>query len=168
MREAHTPSFLTRDVFMRTQRSADIVAGLFLTALGLVVGIAAWGLKSSFGEVLPPSALPLVLAGATMVAGLGLSIKAYGYRGEPVPVDWPARDGWFRLAVTFLSLVCYLALIESLGAALASFLFAAFLVWYLDGRILPALYVGAGTALVIEYAFIKGLMMPFPAAFWAR
>ena len=168
MKQGIAPSFLIRDLFMRTQRSADIVAGLFLAALGLLVGIAAWDLKSGFGEVLPPSALPLVLAGSTIVAGLGLSFKAYSYRGEPVPVEWPARDGWYRLAVTFLSLVCYLALIEPLGAAGASFVFAAFLVWYLDRRILPAVCVGFCTGLVIEYVLIKGLMMHFPAAFWAR
>lgn len=153
---------------MGTQRSADIAAGVFLVVLGLVVLIAALEIQSFFGEVLPPRTLPFTLAISTMLGGLLLSIRAYLYRGPSVPVDWPDTSGWMSLLVSFFSLVVYLLLIEPLGAPVASFCFAAFLVWYLDRRILPALCVGIAVALVIEYAFIKGLMMPFPPPFWNR
>jgi len=153
---------------VRTQRSTDIASGLFLVALGFLVLIAAWDIQSVYGEVLPPRTLPFTLAACTILGGLLLSVRAYFYRGEDVVVEWPDQGGWMRLLVTFLSLFVYLLLIEPLGASLASFCFAAFLVWYLDRRILPALCVSAALALVIEYAFIKGLMMPFPAPFWTR
>ena len=35
-------------------------------------------------------------------------------------MEWPDREGWFRLLVTFVSLAVYLALIEPLGVAMAS------------------------------------------------
>ena len=69
---------------MRTQRSADIAAGVFLVALGLVVLIAALDIQSFFGEVLPPRTLPFTLAISTMLGGLLLSIRAYLYRGPEV------------------------------------------------------------------------------------
>lgn len=153
---------------MRTQRSTDIASGLFLVVLGFVVLIAASDIQSVYGEVLPPRTLPFTLAACTILGGLLLSIRAHLYSGPDVLVEWPDRGGWMRLLVTFLSLFVYLLLIEPLGAALASFCFAAFLVWHLDRRILPALCVGVAVALVIEYAFIKGLMMPFPPPFWTR
>jgi putative tricarboxylic transport membrane protein len=153
---------------MASQRSTDIASGLFLVALGAAVFIASLSIQSVFGEVLPPRTLPLALAGSTIFGGLVLSIRAYLYRGEEVPVEWPDRLGWMRLLVTIVSLLAYLVLIEPLGVALASLCFSTFLVWYLDRRILPSLCVGIAVALVIEYAFIRGLTMPLPAAFWAR
>ncbi len=153
---------------METQRLSDIAAGIFLVVLGSVVLIPSLDIQSVFGEVLPPRTLPMTLAACTILGGLLLSIRAYSYRGEDVPVGWPDRSGWFRLLATAVSLTLYLLAIEPLGVSLASFFFTAFLVWYLDGRILPALFVGIAVALVIEYAFIKGLMMPFPPPFWTR
>ena len=153
---------------MASQRSTDIASGLFFVALGVVVFVASLSIKSVYGEVLPPRTLPLALASSTIFGGLVLSIRAYFYRGEEVPVEWPDRLGWMRLLVTIASLVGYLVLIEPLGVALASLCFSVFLVWYLDRRILPSLCVGISVALVIEYAFIRGLTMPLPAAFWAR
>ncbi len=153
---------------MRNQRSTDIAAAIFLMAIGFLALIAALQIQSFFGEVLPPRALPLTLAISTILGGLLLSVRSYLYHGEDLPVDWPDRSGWMRLLATFISLMAYLFLIEPLGAAPASFCFAGFLVWYLDRRIIPALLVGIAVALVIEYAFIKGLMMPFPPPFWNR
>ncbi len=153
---------------MGTQRATDIAAGVFLVVLGIVVFIPSLDIQSVFGEVLPPRTLPMTLAVCTILGGLLLSIRAYSYRGEDLPVEWPDRAGWFRLLATGVSLTFYLLLIEPLGVSLASFFFSAFLVWYLDRRILTALVVGIAVALVIEYAFIKGLMMPFPPPFWTR
>ena len=82
-------------------------------------------------------------------------------------MEWPDREGWFRLLVTFVSLTVYLALIEPLGVAVASFLFSTFLIWYLDRRFVRSICVGAAVALVIQFVFVRILQLSFPAGFWA-
>jgi len=152
---------------MTTQRSADIVTGVFLALVGAVVIVAALDLKSTFGERLPPRTLPLILGCTTLIAGALLSLRAYWYRGEELTVEWPDKEGWFRLVVTFASLAVYLALIEPLGVAVASFLFSTFLIWYLDRRFVRSFCVGAAVALVIQVVFVRILQLSFPAGFWA-
>ena len=152
---------------MTTQRSADIVTGAFLALVGAVVIVAALDLKSTFGERLPPRTLPLTLGFTTLIAGALLSLRAYWYRGEELYVEWPDKEGWFRLLVTFVSLTVYLALIEPLGIAVASFLFSTSLIWYLDRRFVRSICVGAAVALVIQFVFVRILQLSFPAGFWA-
>ena len=82
-------------------------------------------------------------------------------------MEWPDKEGWFRLLVTFVSLTVYLALIEPLGVAVASFLFSTSLIWYLDRRFVRSICVGAAVALVIQFVFVRILQLSFPAGFWA-
>ena len=152
---------------MTSQRSADIITGVFLALVGAVVIVAAMDLKSTFGERLPPRTLPLTLGFTTLIAGALLSLRAYWYRGEELYVEWPDKEGWFRLLVTFVSLTAYLALIEPLGVAVASLLFSTFLIWYLDRRFVRSICIGALVALVIQVIFVRILQLSFPAGFWA-
>jgi hypothetical protein len=153
---------------MTTQRSADIVCGCFLAAIGAVVIIAAFDIKSVFGERLPPRTLPVSLGLITVFSGILLSVRAYYYKGEHLMVDWPDGEGWIRLIVTFLCLVVYLVLIEPLGIAVSSLLFSFVLIYYLDRRWIRALCVGVITAIVIQVVFVKILQLSFPSGFWAN
>ncbi len=151
---------------MTSQRTADIISGIFLAIIGMVIVFAAFQIKSVFGERLPPRTLPLMLGSITIVTGILLSVRAYFFKGQEMFVEWPDREGWARLIVTMVFLTGYLMLIEILGISVASFIFSFSLIYYLDGRILRALCVSAPTAIAIQLLFVKFLQLSFPPAFW--
>jgi putative tricarboxylic transport membrane protein len=151
-----------------SQRSADIIAGIFLALVGSVVMVAALELKSTFGERLHPRVLPLFLGSTTLLAGALLSIRARWYRGEELTVEWPDKEGRLRLGVTFVSLTAYLALVEPIGMAAASLLFSTFLIWYLDRKFVRSLCLGIVVTIIIQVVFVGILQLSFPAGFWAR
>lgn len=153
---------------MTTQRSADIVSGLFLAAIGALVIVAAFDIKSVFGERLPPRTLPLTIGAITVFSGILLSVRAYFYKGESLLVDWPDSEGWVRLLVTFVCLTVFLLLIEPLGIAVASLIFCFVLIYYLDRRWIRSLLVSVATAIIIQVVFVNILQLSFPCGFWAR
>ena len=151
---------------MTSQRTADIISGIFLAMVGIVIVFAAFQIKSVFGERLPPRMLPLILGSITIVTGILLSVRAYFFKGQEMFVEWPNREGWARLIVTIVFLTGYLMLIEILGISVASFIFSFSLIYYLDGRVLRAFCVSVPTAVVIQLLFVKFLQLSFPPAFW--
>jgi putative tricarboxylic transport membrane protein len=151
-----------------TQRTADIISGIVLAAGGAAVILAALDIQSAFGERLPPRTLPLGLGSTTVVTGVLLSIRAYLYRGEDLEIKWPDREGWWRLAVTFATLVIYLLLIDPLGVAVASLVFSTFLIWYLERRVIRSLCVGVAVAVVIQFVFVNLLQLALPTGIWSR
>jgi putative tricarboxylic transport membrane protein len=153
---------------MTTQRSADMVSGLVLALLGAVVIVAAFDIQSTFGERLPPRTLPLILGLTTLCTGALLSIRAYRHSEMDLTVDWPDKEGWQRLAVTFGALVIYLLVIEVVGVPIATLVFSTFLIWYLDRRFVRSLVIGVITAFVIEAVFVRLLQLSFPVGFWVR
>jgi putative tricarboxylic transport membrane protein len=153
---------------MTTQRSADIVSGIVLALLGTAVVVAAFDIQSTFGERLPPRTLPLILGLTTVLTGVLLSIRSYRHAEMDLTVDWPDNEGRVRLAVTFVSLVIYLVIMEVLGVPLATLVFSTFLIWYLDRKFVRSLAIGVITALVIEMVFVRILQLSLPAGFWVR
>lgn len=151
---------------MRTQRTADLWAGLFLAGLRVVVLTAALQIKTAVGERLPPATLPLALGAFLVLGGLLLSLRSWRSRQEGAAVDWPRGGDAWRLAASFLGLTAYLAMIEPLGMAVASGVFTWGLVWYLDRRWLRALMIAAVTGLVTHYVFVAVLGLTLPQGFW--
>lgn len=154
---------------MKTQRSADIAAGCFLSILGLIVVFAATGIKGGMDERLPPRTLPYVL-GCTMIgAGAILAFKTWRLRGKETFINWPDRAGAVRVLVTLASLAIYIALIELLGLPIDTLLFVSFLVWYLGRyRIIYSAMIGLVSAAVVYFLFIFFLELSFPVGPLAR
>jgi len=154
---------------VKTQRSADIAAGCFLSILGLVVVFAATGIKGGMDERLPPRTLPYVL-GCTMIgAGAILAFKTWRLRGKETFINWPDRAGAVRVLVTLASLAIYIALIELLGLPIDTLLFVSFLVWYLGRyRIIYSAMIGLISAAVVYFLFIFFLELSFPVGPLAR
>lgn len=148
---------------MRSQRKCDLAAGAFIALLGAVVILAASQIRGDVEERLPPRTLPYVVGFMTLAGGLGLAVKSYRFRGEDPQIEWPEKDGWVRIGVNLLLLVLFTALIDPLGMPIATGLYVAGAVWYLDRkRILTALLTGAGSAVVVYYVFIRLLELTFP------
>jgi putative tricarboxylic transport membrane protein len=154
---------------VKTQRSADIAAGCFLSILGLIVVFAAMGIKGGMDERLPPRTLPYVLGGTMIGAGVVLAFKTWRLRGKETFINWPDRAGAKRVLVTLVSLAIYIALIGLLGLPIVTLLFVSFLVWYLGRyRIIYSAMIGLISAAVVYFLFILFLELSFPVGPLAR
>jgi len=150
---------------MKTQKSADIASGFFISILGLVVLLAAMQITGGMEERLPPRTLPYVLGFIILIAGIFLAIKSWRFQGENPVIKWPDRTGMFRVLVILVSLVIYIALIDPLGMPISTALYVAFSVWYLwIGRhaILYAIITGILSGATVFYLFIRFLELSFP------
>jgi hypothetical protein len=150
---------------MKTQKSADIVTGLFLAALGLVVLFAARGITGGLEERLPPRTLPYAMGLTIFVTGGLLALKSWRFKGENPLIKWPDRTGKIRVLINLVALIAYIFLIDPLGMPIATFLYMAFSVWYLrEGRyrIVVAVATGLISAAMVLYLFMKFLELNFP------
>ncbi len=148
---------------MKTQRSADIAGGCFLAVLGLVTLFAATKIKGGLEERLPPRTLPYVIGFLILISGVILAIRSWRFRGETLAIKWPDRAATFRILVTLISLLLYIALMGLLGLPLSTFLFVSFLIWYLGRyRISYAVFIGFLSGLISYLLFIYLLELSFP------
>jgi len=154
---------------MRSQRKGDIVAGCFVALLGAVVIIAASQIRGDIEERLPPRTLPYVVGFMTLAGGIGLAVKSWRFRGQDLVIKWPDRDGVLRIVVNLLLLALFIALMDPLGMPIATALYVAVSIWYIDRkRIIAALLTGAGSGVVVYYLFIRLLGLSFPMGFLER
>jgi len=148
---------------LRSQRKCDLAAGAFIALLGAVVILAASQIRGDVEERLPPRTLPYAVGFMTLAGGLGLAVKSLRFRGEDPEIRWPEKDGWVRIGVNLLLLALFTALMDPLGMPIATGMYVAGAVWYLDReRILGALLAGAASGVVVYYVFIRLLELTFP------
>lgn len=148
---------------MKTQRSADIMSGGFLSVLGLVVILASLQIRGSSDIRLHPRTLPLVLGLTILVAGVILIINAWRFQEEGILIKWPDRAGTRRILLTMVSLAIYISLMFLIGVSITTFLFISFLIWYLgEYRIVVSLIIGLVSAATVYFLFIRLLEIPFP------
>ena len=148
---------------MKTQRSADLICGIFLILLGLVVFYASSRITGGLEERLPPRTLPYLIATLILITGALLAVRSWRFRGTDFPIDWPDRRGTRRILVCLAALVIYIGLMEPLGLPLSTFLYISFSVWYIGRQRIPyALLVGflsAGASYLI-FIYLLGLNFP--------
>ncbi len=148
---------------MRTQRSADIASGCFLSFLGLVVLYASTKITGGMEERLPPRTLPYILGFTVLAGGVLLALRAWSFRGENPAIKWPDRAGMRRIIVTLLSLMIFIALLSPLGMPIGTALFITFLIRYLNrSRILYAATIGllSGAVVLFLFAYLLELSIP--------
>ena len=151
---------------MRSHRKCDIVAGSVIALLGAVAVYAASQIKGDVEERLPPRTLPYIVGIVLLFSGAALAFKSLRATGPDSDVGWPERDGWIRIGVNLLLLALYVALIGVAGMPIATFLYVAATIWYLDRkRIVGALVTGACSSLVVYFLFMKLLELPLPMGF---
>lgn len=153
----------------RSLRRTDIVAGCAIALLGAVVIVAASQIRGDVEERLPPRTLPYAVGITTLAGGIALAVRSWRYRGEDAEVQWPGGDGWVRIAVILLLLALFTALIGPLGMPVATALYVAAAIWYLDrSRLLAALFIGSVSGVVVYYLFIRLLGLSFPLGLLER
>lgn len=148
---------------MKTQKSADIAGGCFLTFLGLITIFAAAQITGGLDERLPPRTLPYVVGVIIAISGALLAIRSWRFRGEDPVIKWPDRPGTIRVLITVVSLALYLALMDLLGLPLSTFLYVSFTVWYLGRyRLWYPLLIGFLSGAISYVVFIYLLELSFP------
>ena len=100
---------------MQTLRSADLMTGTITIVIGIVTLVASRSIKAMAGESLDPRTLPAIVGWGMVLCGAGIMRTGWRYRGDPVPVHWPDRQGRRRLMVTGALLLAYVILIEPIG-----------------------------------------------------
>jgi len=148
---------------MRTLRSADLMTGALTIVIGMVTLVASRSIKAMAGESLDPGTLPAIVGWAMVLCGAGIMRTGWRYRGDPVPVHWPDKQGQRRLMATAALLLAYVVLIEPIGFPIVTAAFVAATSWYL-GRYRPWVTIlgGAATGLIVYYVFMEFLELTFP------
>jgi hypothetical protein len=148
---------------VKTQRTADIAVGSFITLLGIFILLASTMIKGGAAHRLPPQTFPMVVGFLLFLCGIALVIKSWRVRGVDLPIKWPDREGVLTILVTLASLGCYIALMNPLGLPLASFVYITFSIWYLKRSKWPtAVLIGLITGVVSYFLFIRLLALSFP------
>jgi len=151
---------------VRTQRTADIVAGCLVALVGIFIFVASTGISVAGVHRLSPRTFPYVVALLLLCCGVGLALKSWSVRTEGPAIAWPDGEGIRTIAGSLVALAGYIALMNPLGLPLATCLYLAFSIWYLKpSKWLMALTIGLITGIVSYYLFIQLLGLSFPAGF---
>jgi hypothetical protein len=154
------------EVFVKTLKPADIVAGCFLALLGLFLLYASSMIRVGVERALSPRAFPSAIGFLILVCGIGLAVKAWRFRGEDPVIHWPDRGGLRIIVVSLILLASYIALMNPLGLPLSTFLYVTCSIWYLKPeKWITAIVTGLVVGIVSYVVFIELLQLSFPMGF---
>jgi len=109
---------------------------------------------ASFGDVLGPSAFPILVAVPTMIlAGLIVVFPGDG-------VSWPEKHRMLRQVTALLVLLGYAVFLKSLGFPLATGLLIALMAWLMGGPVGSSILLGALSAPALYLLFDRVLGLP--------
>ena len=145
-------------------KRADIIAGLFLIALGIFIILEAAKLDytSEYGP--GPGFLPLWLGIGFLALASPLVVTSVARPSEEKKNLWRGAQ---RAIISWAGLVVSVALLKSVGFVLSFTLLAVFLVWVVDRRSpFTALTMAVCSALGFYLIFTVALGLPLPKGPW--
>jgi hypothetical protein len=132
--------------------------------LGAIVLVSAFGIEREAGEGLTPRAFPVAIAVALLASGAAVAVGTWRRLHDDQRLDWPARQGFQRMAAVLGATAVYVASLPLAGFPLPSLLFVAGLAAYLGrGGWTLAAAAGAAVALVLYGVFIRLLGLALPS-----
>ena len=151
---------------MKTQRVADIAVGCLIALFGIFVLLASTWISMAGAHRLSPRTFPYVVGLLLVACGIGLALKSWTLRGEGPAIAWPDGVGVRTITVTLVFVAGYIALMNMLGLPLATCLYLAVSIWYLNrSKWRTAVVAGLVTGIAAYYLFIHLLALSFPAGF---
>jgi putative tricarboxylic transport membrane protein len=151
-------------IFVKTQRTADIVVGCGTALFGIFIIYASTLITGGAAHRLPPETFPMVVGILLLLCGSGLALKSWNIRGADLDIPWPDREGVRTILVVLASVAGYILLLSPLGLPVASFLYIAFSIWYLKrSKWRMAIVISLVTAVISYFLFIRLLALSFPA-----
>jgi len=149
---------------MKTQRSADLVAGSLFALLGLTVVLASRGIPEGAGGYLHPKTFPFLLGLALTLSGALVSIRArFMKTGSEGRIDWPDGAGWKKWLLALVLMGGYVALCGPLGFLVSTFTFVLIFSKFF-GRYpwRVGVICALGTSLFVYGMFVKLLDLTLP------
>lgn len=139
---------------------SDRIFGFVVLVVALAYIASATQIETSFlADPVGPKTFPILIGLVAAVAAVVMII-----RPDEDP-SWPAMRTFGALGMTVVVLVLYAFLLKPLGFLLPTALAAAFLIYQLSPRPVPAMLAGIGLSiglfLIFKYALGLGLF-PFP------
>lgn len=144
-----------------------VVAGLVIL-LGLLALVEAHTIRVPLSaNVVGPRVFPYAVGAALLVAGAAVLVGALrGERADPEAgedVDTAARTDWVTVAKVVAAFLVHVAVVDSLGWALAAALLFAGVAWALGGTWWKALLIGVVLGFAVQAAFVSLLGVSLPA-----
>ena len=147
-------------------RINDAIAGVLLLVFGLVVIAVAFQFPEMPGQPYGAATFPMLIGAGFVLVALALIAKGVvEWRSLPgiEASDWGrSRRAWFRIALTVLLVVLYIAFSDMLGFAASSFLVLVLLFLALQVRPVLAVGIAVLATLIIQQAFGVVLRVPLP------
>ncbi|MBI5439767.1 MAG: tripartite tricarboxylate transporter TctB family protein [Deltaproteobacteria bacterium] len=133
----------------------------------LLVGLwfVKGGLRYGFGSLTEPGAglLPIVFGALLVVLSSVLFIGSFRGPRDDTRRFWAEGANWIGIALTFLALVAYAAILKSVGFVATTFLFVFFLVKFVGGRRWVVSVVTAVAFALVCYGLFSALLgTPLP------
>ncbi len=147
-------------------RINDAIAGVMLLVFGLAVAALALQLPAMSGQPYGAATFPVLIGAGFVLVALALIAKGVAeWRSLPgvAASEWGRSPrAWFRMALTVVLVVLYIAFSDSLGFAPSSFLMLVLLFLALRVKWLLAAGIAVLATLVIQQAFGVVLRVPLP------
>ncbi len=148
---------------MQTLKRADMAVGIFVALFGIFILLASISITGGVAARLPPRTFPVVIGCLLLVCGAALAIKSWTLKDEGPRVEWPDKTGFRTIVIVLFALACYIALVDRIGMPIATFLYTAFSIWFLNRkRWCVALIIGVISGLLLHYLFIRVLGLSLP------
>ena len=147
-------------------RINDAIAGVLLLAFGIVVIAIALRLPEMPGQPYGAATFPVLIGAGFVLVSLALIARGMAdWRSTPgiAAADWGRSPrAWFRMALTVLLVVLYIAFADELGFTVSSFLVLVALFLALRVRPVLAIAIAVLATLIIQQAFGVALRVPLP------
>jgi putative tricarboxylic transport membrane protein len=147
-------------------RINDAIAGALLLVFGLAVIVLAMQLPDMPGQPYGAASFPVLIGAGFVLVSLALiaqGIVEWRHLPGIVASEWGRSPwAWFRIALTVLVVVLYIAFSARLGFAVSSFLVLLVLFFAMRVRPIPAIAAAVLATLAIQQAFGVLLRVPLP------
>jgi hypothetical protein len=144
-------------------KKAEVAAGIVVLAIGLALLAGAWHFPLLLAGVPGPGFLPLIIAIAILTGGAVLVAGTMARKSIASSPAWPARAGWWRVALMLAALAVSFVLLEALGFLIVTTVFMAVMIYCLGERSRGVLIaVPPLSALALYAVFAVWLRVPLP------
>lgn len=150
---------------MAIKDKREFLTGMSVCLFSLVIIQQALQIpKLHYESTLSPSFFPLLLAGLLLLCGLAIVVDSFKEQAKQETAIKQISSGRRLMLFIFVATVVYLMLMEAVGFTLSTFIFLAFLLFYLKGLDLSrSLIVAALVDLSVWLMFARMFKVALPA-----
>lgn len=164
---------------------AEVISGIIALGLAILIFTTTRHFPALPGGMPGPALFPYIISGMLglfsmmLIASGLLPSRGRGCLSEVAPPGLPAGDtprndggrwetslakggGCINLVLFILSMVLFVLLVEAVGFILTALILCVGLMWRLGVALAKAIWISAGTVMVIFWLFAKIMLVPLP------